>query len=62
MRRFVLGMLLLALMGCNDSTPKDPKIRMQERVGGGVGPIGGTRSREYEGPVSQAPNWVKSSR
>jgi hypothetical protein len=26
---------------------------------GGAGPVGGSRSREYEGPASQAPEWAK---
>ena len=62
-RLFVLA--ALAAAGCGDKsapsapTPADPSIRTKEAIGGGVGPVGGGRSREYEGPASQAPDWAK---
>lgn len=39
--------------------PADPNIRAKESIGGGAGPVGGARSREYEGPASQAPEWAR---
>jgi hypothetical protein len=54
-------LILTAATGCGDSAPtpparSDPHIRVKESVGGGVGPVGGGRGREYEGPASQAPD------
>lgn len=68
MRRFVLLAALTALAGCGDKSspsapvpkPADPNIRVKESVEGGAGPFSGGRSREYEGPVSQAPDWAKT--
>lgn len=39
--------------------PADPHIKVKDNIGGGVGPVGGGCGREYEGPASQAPKWVK---
>lgn len=54
------------LLGCGGGSastapgaPADPHIQVKESVGGGVGPVGGGRSREYQGPASQAPTWAK---
>lgn len=61
-------LLLLAAVlasGCGDPSapsaprPADPNIRVKESIGAGAGPVGGARSREYEGPASQAPDWAK---
>jgi hypothetical protein len=58
-------LLLLTLTGCRDvsqppaAKPADPVIHVKESVGGNIGPIGGGRGWEYEGPASQAPEWAK---
>lgn len=63
MRRLVVLVILAA--GCGDTTPPsapkpdDPNIKVKESIGGGVGPVGGRRSREYDGPASRAPDWAK---
>ncbi len=65
MRRLFLLAALTVAAGCGDTSvpsapkPADPNIRVKDSVGGGVGPVGGGRSREYEGPASQAPDWAK---
>ncbi len=65
MRRVLLLAVVAGVAGCGESAPTgparpaDPHIRVKENVGGGVGPVGGGRGREYEGPASQAPKWVK---
>ena len=68
MRRLLVVMTLVAAVGCGDKSspsapsapkPDDPNIRIKESIGGGVGPVGGGRSRDYEGPVSKAPDWAK---
>lgn len=45
--------------GCGRSSappaaPADPTVHYKESLGGGVGPIDGRRSREYQGPAPQA--------
>ncbi len=65
MNRLLLFAVASGVIGCGDSTappagkPPDPVIRVKEAVGGGVGPVGAGRAREYEGPASQAPTWAK---
>jgi hypothetical protein len=61
MKRLLMAATFCVLLGCGDESKKesDPKIRVRESIGGGVGPVGGGRSREYEGPASQAPSWAK---
>jgi len=63
-RRLIL--LAVFMTGCSsDSLPppsqpaSDPQIRVKESVGGNAGAIGGSRTREYEGPASKAPEWTK---
>jgi hypothetical protein len=66
-RRLCVLAVLVAGAGCGPSStsapqapkPADPTIRVKESIGGGAGPVGGSRSREYEGPASQAPEWAK---
>ena len=68
MRRLVLLAALTATVGCGDKSPPsppapkpaDPNIRVKDSYNGGAGPLNGGRSREYEGPVSQAPDWAKT--
>jgi hypothetical protein len=38
--------------------PAEPNICYRKSVGGSVGPVGVTRTREFSGPP-QAPIWVK---
>lgn len=71
MRRVMLVAVIGLVAGCGGSSPpaptrptdpkpvSDPIIRVKENIGGEVGPVGATRGREYEGPVSKAPDWVK---
>jgi hypothetical protein len=65
MRRVLLLAVVGGVSGCGEPAstvlvkPADPHIRVKENVGGGVGPVNGGRGREYEGPASQAPKWVK---
>lgn len=66
MRRLIVLVVIAAASGCGESAPSgasrppaDPNIRAKESINGGVGPAGGGRSREYEGPASQAPEWAK---
>jgi hypothetical protein len=66
MRRLAVLVLAVMVAGCGGASsagpPKkadDPNIRIKDSVGGGIGPVGGSRSREYEGPASQAPDWAR---
>jgi hypothetical protein len=69
MRRHLIWLATgaMAAAGCGDAPPPptgskppaDPHIKVKDSIGGGVGPVGGGRGREYEGPASQAPEWVK---
>lgn len=66
MARWLLVGGLCGLAGCGGGSPPtaakppaDPSIRVKESIGGEVGPVGGQRYREYEGPASQAPAWTK---
>ena len=58
LRLFVLVILVAATP--SPAVTRDPNIKATDSVGGGVGPIGGGRTREYERPASQAPDWAKS--
>src|SRR5947207_2166983 len=55
MRRLLVLAVLAPAAGCGDNTtpsapkPDDSHIRVKDSIGGGVGPVGGGRSREYEG-------------
>ena len=66
----IFWMLVVSAMfvtGCDEKPttkttsekPSDPNIRVRESVGGGIGPVGGGRSREYEGPATKAPAWAQ---
>ena len=65
--RSVVVLVDVGAAGCGNSStpsgsskpPADPNIRVKESINGGAGPVGGGRSREYEGPASQAPEWAK---
>jgi hypothetical protein len=73
--RHKLGTLaVVGMAGCGPAEPTkpyDPHIKAERRIeypGGGVyTPIGGAgyqhgaKTERYEGPVSQAPPWAKSS-
>ena len=65
MRRLLMCALLGSAVGCGDSPPSgsqkpsDPNIKARSSYGGSLGPVGGGRSREYEGPASHAPDWAK---
>lgn len=68
MRGLIVFVITMGMAGCGDSPSSasktapqsgEPHIRVKDTVGGGVGPVGGGRSREYEGPASQAPDWAK---
>jgi hypothetical protein len=65
MRRVLLLPVVAGVTGCGEPAPTgpgepaDPHIRVKENGGGGVGPASGGRRREYEGPASRAPKWVK---
>jgi hypothetical protein len=67
-RARVFFLLSLLLVGCDEkpstapSTNGDPKIRVREQVGGTAGPLGGGRTREYEGPASKAPEWAQPAK
>ena len=62
-RLFLLAAITTA--GCADKSPPsvpkpdDPNIRAKETIDGRAGPVGGGRSREYEGPAYRAPEWAK---
>jgi len=65
MRRLLMSVALVGATGCGEPAPTaavrpaDPHIKVKDNFGGGVGPVNGGRAREYEGPASQAPKWVK---
>jgi hypothetical protein len=65
LRRVLLMTVVAGVVGCGEpaptgtARPTDPQIKVKDAIGGGVGPVGGGRGREYEGPASQAPKWVK---
>ena len=69
MRQLLVFPILVGLAGCGSNSsssdskapPKsnDSNIRVKESLDGRAGPVGGNRTREYEGPASQAPDWAK---
>ncbi len=67
MRIVLLLVCFGMLSGCSDqprpAKAEDPIIRVKNNYGGGVGlgpvGVGAARTREYEGPASQAPDWAK---
>ena len=71
LRLLLMATAVAGATGCGGSSstapppapkPEDPHIRQRENIGGGVGPVSGARGREYEGPASQAPRWVKDQK
>jgi len=68
MRRLLMLVAVVGVVGCGEPAstvpkpPPDPHIKVKDNFGGGLGPVNGGRAREYEGPASQAPKWVKDQR